>query len=194
MSRTLAPIIVDVRGCKSPEGIAVAIEAFDVLAIGETLMLVASDAAPDLLRALQTRRKGLFEWSLLEAGPGRFRIEIARRDAQGEALREVTEALAWDHDRLDALEELAFARLAVGDEPGARELWAEFAVGLRRHIRFEEAVLFPEFEARCGTGPTGVMRFEHRRIEALIEAIGTALADPSGARRLRTDLHDLLGA
>jgi hemerythrin superfamily protein len=54
-------------------------------------------------------------------------------------------------------------------------------------------VLFPEFEARCGMGPTGVMRLEHREIEALLEGIGLALPDHAAALALRVELHRVLG-
>jgi iron-sulfur cluster repair protein YtfE (RIC family) len=91
----------------------------------------------------------------------------------------VKEALAWDHDRLEAIEDRAFRLYAAGDGVGARAAWAEFELGLRRHIRFEEDVLFPAFEGVTGmppgAGPTLVMRMEHLRIGGLLEAIGAAL-------------------
>ena len=193
MITTVALAAIDVRECGEAEAVAIALEGFDALAVGEALVVLARDAGPGLLAALQGGRKGMFEWSLLESGPERFRIQVARRGARPGELRGVSEALGWDHDRLDALEEDAFQRLAAGDAEGARGRWSEFVVGLLRHIRFEEEVLFPEFEARCGAGPTEVMRFEHRGIEALVEAIGEALAAPVSALALREQLHDLLG-
>ena len=191
MSTALAANSVAIRRDAPREDGAV-LDAFDRLAPGERLVVASGDAAPGLLDRLQRERKGLFEWSLLEAGP-RFRIEIVRRGLGLSALREVEEALAWDHDRLDSLEAQGFAALARGDQPRARALWAEFTVGLRRHIRFEEEVLFPAFEARCGMGPTGMMRFEHRDIEALIEGIGLALPNATAALFLRGQLHRVLG-
>jgi uncharacterized protein (DUF2249 family) len=128
---------VDIRRSDKAGVESAVLEAFDLLAPGERLVVVSGDAAPDLLGCLQSRRKGLFEWSLLEAGPQEFRIELVRRGAGAGALREIGEALAWDHDRLDALEEQVFQRLHAGDQRRARELWDEFTVGLRRHIRFE---------------------------------------------------------
>jgi regulator of cell morphogenesis and NO signaling len=109
----------------------------------------------------------------------------------------VTEALSWDHDRLDGLEQQAFERLAAGDRAGARAAWSEFTVGLRRHIRFEEELLFPAFEKGFGVspeaGPTAVMCAEHREIERLIGAIGRALAGEETALPLRAQLHRVLG-
>ena len=55
-----------------------------------------------------------------------------------------------------------------------RSRLAEYLVGLRHHIRVEEEIFFPAFEARSGmhgAGPTAVMRHEHREIEAILERL-----------------------
>ena len=139
----------------------------------------------------------MFEWSVLETGPPSLRIQIPRRRADRGDRREVNEALSWDHDRLEALDQLAFERLAAGDGAGARAAWGEFTTGLRRHIRFEEELLFPTFAERLGVppaaGPTAVMRAEHREIEALLDRIGRALAGEGAAVPLRAELHRVLG-
>ena len=194
MSAAAVTDVVDVRRQAAAARNEAVLRAFDALAPGERLDVVGADPSAGVLRCLQTRRKGLFDWSPLESGPERFRIEVSRRAAEPGALREVGEALAWDHDRLDALEAKVFERLAAQDQASARGRWAEFTVGLRRHIRFEEEVLFPRFEERCGPGPTGVMRLEHRQIEAILEAIGLALANEASALALRAELHQVLGA
>lgn len=76
----------------------------------------------------------------------------------------VTGYLSWDHERLDAL--LVEEQLRVADVrwPEAAESHALFARGLERHIRVEEEIVFPLFEARSGIvdGPTAVMHDEHR--------------------------------
>jgi len=180
-----------------PADCRAAIDAFDALAAGQSLVIRAGREPRELLGRLQAERQGVFEWSPLEAGPSCCRIQLTRRAADRGARRHVTEALAWDHDRLDGIEQEAFARLAAGDQAGARAAWSEFCVGLRRHIRFEEELLFPTFEARLGmppaAGPTAVMRAEHRQIEELIEAIGGALLEQAAALRLRAELHRVLG-
>jgi uncharacterized protein (DUF2249 family)/hemerythrin-like domain-containing protein len=182
---------VNDAGCES------ILDAFDALAPGDSLLVVGDHEPRDLLRRLQADRKGLFEWSPLEAGPSCFRTAVSRRAAEPGARREVAEALAWDHDRLDILEQGAFELLAGGNLKGAQVRWAEFTLGLRRHIRFEEEILFPAFEEGlgmpAGNGPTGVMRGEHREIERLIDLIGRALAGDGTPLPLRSDLHRLLG-
>lgn len=190
--------VLDCRPIPAGERRAAALSLFDTLAPGEVMLVEAGEDLRGLLGAFQAERKGQFEWSPLAEGPKVWRIEVARREAAAGALRRVSEALAWDHDRLDGLEREAFERRSSGDLTGARETFAVFAHGLRRHIRFEEEILFPEFEARSGipsqAGPTAVMRAEHQEIQSLIVAMAEAVADPaSPVERLRADLHRVLG-
>lgn len=124
-------------------------------------------------------------------------VEIARRAGDaGEALQ-ITDAIEWDHDRLHRLERTAFDAWAAGDSSAAEAAFALFAHGLRRHIGFEEALLFPEFERRNGVdpndGPTAVMRTEHREILAVVAAIELAIrTNGAPVPVLRQHLHDLL--
>jgi iron-sulfur cluster repair protein YtfE (RIC family) len=118
-------------------------------------------------------------------------------ETEAAPLRTVTETLSRDHDRLDALEEAAFAQRSAGDFPMACALYEEFAAGLRRHIGFEEEILFPAFEQRTGipptAGPTAVMRVEHREIEDLLKRICAGMADAEApAEALRRRFHAVL--
>jgi uncharacterized protein (DUF2249 family)/hemerythrin-like domain-containing protein len=197
MTTAVDPRIIDVRTLQGPNRCQLVLAEFDSLAPGESLVAISDHAPQKLLRHLQADRKGQFEWSPLEAGPERFRTQVTRRQAERGAGRGVSEALAWDHDRLDGLEQRAFELFAGGDVQGACGAWADFSFGLRRHIRFEEEILFPTFEEKVGVspaaGPTAVMREEHREIEGLIDAIGRALAGEGAPLPLRSDLHRVLG-
>ncbi len=85
----------------------------------------------------------------------------------------VTHYFAADHDRLDLLF-AEFMRLKSADFPMAKIFFKDFLRGLKRHIVWEEDVLFPLFDAKSGTtgeGPTFVMRQEHRLIGAALEAL-----------------------
>jgi uncharacterized protein (DUF2249 family) len=189
---------LDLRSLSPAERSTAVLAFFDSVAAGERLVLISGDAGGDVLRRLQAERRGLFEWSVLEPGPAAWRIEIARREGPGAALRGVNEALSWDHDRLDALEKAAFEKRALGEFPLAGELYAEFAAGLKRHIGFEEQLLFPAFEERSGfpptAGPTAVMRSEHREIRELLDRIEAGIADAAApVEQLRRSFHVVLG-
>jgi iron-sulfur cluster repair protein YtfE (RIC family) len=51
-------------------------------------------------------------------------------------------------------------------------LWKDFSLRMERHLAMEEEVLFPAFEKATGmhgTGPTEMMRHEHRQMRALLQ-------------------------
>jgi iron-sulfur cluster repair protein YtfE (RIC family) len=110
----------------------------------------------------------------------------------------VTGYLSWDHDRLDALLEKATRHVWDGEWVDAGRVFGEFETGLEGHIRVEEEVLFPLFEARTGIegGPTAVMRQEHREIRQAVALMRkgvdaeTALAFEEGLTFLRSVLPD----
>jgi regulator of cell morphogenesis and NO signaling len=88
----------------------------------------------------------------------------------------ITENLHCDHHAIDLLIADLAAMIEDGELERADHSFADVDSALRRHIRFEEEVLFPEFEARTHPmGPTQVMRHEHRQIEAWLDALAEAL-------------------
>jgi uncharacterized protein (DUF2249 family)/hemerythrin superfamily protein len=189
--------VLDTRTLLAPDRCNTVFSTVDSLAPGDALVVLTDHTPKSLLHRLQSERAGLFEWSPLEEGPPLWRTEITRRPADPGSLRGVTEALSWDHDRLDEIERRAFEALAGGDTAGALSAWKEFVHGLRRHIRFEEEILFPAFEERAGVppaaGPTAVMRVEHRQIEGLLDTIAAALEGAEDALPVRARLHRVLG-
>jgi len=170
----------------------------DALAPGQLLTLrLSRESARALLATLTAKRRGLFEWSP-EADGDAVRIDVVKRDAAAGSKRGVFEALSWDHDRLDAFEQGAFAARAAGDLETALSLFERFRVGLFRHIGFEEDLLFPAIESAAGfpphAGPTAVMRAEHVEIRAAVQLLRDAIGDPSAdADSLRGRLHAALG-
>ena len=146
---------------------------FEALKADEGFVLVNDHDPKPLLYQFQAEHQGRFEWSVLEAGPERFRIEIRRRT--GEPFRTISDFLEYDHQRLDEIlpdVERLIGRRALAN---AGERFAEFSCGLNRHINAEERILFPTFEQLTGMtgGPTVVMRADHveiRRWMALVAA------------------------
>lgn len=88
-----------------------------------------------------------------------------------------------DHERLDVI----YADFILAHEEfrtvAAKQYFHQFSEGLRQHIRWEENQLFPLFEQHTGmvdTGPTAVMRREHKDIEALLLTVAEKLEQDSG--------------
>jgi regulator of cell morphogenesis and NO signaling len=199
MNQTTLPPVAHFGTDLSPAEVAArALDAFDALSPGEKVTLELSRAPRGLLARFQEELKGQFDWTPVLEGPETWRIEVSRRKAEKGALREVNEALSWDHDRLDDLEARAFKARESGDFAEAKALYTVFAFGLRRHIRFEEELLFPQFEAKAGfpveNGPTAVMRDEHREILQCLDRIESAIGDGAAPlESLRHALHLVLG-
>ena len=152
------------------------------LPAGDALVLV-TDRDPSPLRNRLQRERGLdFDWTPLEEGPAVWRIQIDRNPTAATA-RTVMQYLAWDHDRIDSLIQRVRALAAAASWPDARRTFTEMRHGLERHIRMEEDVLFPLFEARSGIGsggPTAVMRAEHAQIRSALDRLSAALPADEG--------------
>ncbi len=87
--------------------------------------------------------------------------------------RTLTAYFETDHDRLDLLLN-NFLFLKDENFVKAKPFFKTFLQGLKRHIVWEEDVLFPWYEAKTGVqdaGPTAVMRLEHREIGQALEAL-----------------------
>jgi uncharacterized protein (DUF2249 family) len=89
---------LDVRSLPPSKQPLEAFRTFDALKAGECFVLVSDQDPKTLLGQFQAERPGAFDWSLLEAGPERFRIEVRRRPTTGS--RTVSDYLGADHRRL----------------------------------------------------------------------------------------------
>jgi regulator of cell morphogenesis and NO signaling len=86
-----------------------------------------------------------------------------------------------DHERLDRLL-VEFQALKRSDSARAAETFGDFRTGLERHLSWEEEVLFSAFETddeSRTSGPTVVMRAEHRKIEEALQTLDRCLRDGS---------------
>lgn len=99
------------------------------------------------------------------------RVVVFPRRADGAPT--LSELLQEDHRRLDDLADQACRYLHV-DPLRAVAKAHEFALGMRRHVASEEAVLFPPYEAEFGlsrTSTTAVVEREHRAIHLYLERL-----------------------
>jgi iron-sulfur cluster repair protein YtfE (RIC family) len=78
----------------------------------------------------------------------------------------VTSYLACDHHRLDEALRSVSSAVTSGTFGEAVPRYERFESGLLCHLRVEEELVFPVFEARSGmiNGPTDTMRNEHRQV------------------------------
>jgi iron-sulfur cluster repair protein YtfE (RIC family) len=86
--------------------------------------------------------------------------------------------LGDDHARCDELFAVA-EQAADAHDNHAADAHARFVEAMEHHLRLEEEILFPAFEAATGSsmGPTAVMRHEHVQMRELFELMGEALAE-----------------
>ncbi len=82
----------------------------------------------------------------------------------------ITEFMSGDHKRCDQLFADAEAAVDCGDWDSARQTVTDFLNAMEEHFLMEEETLFPQFESASGneTGPTQVMRHEHRQMRQLL--------------------------
>jgi regulator of cell morphogenesis and NO signaling len=108
----------------------------------------------------------------------------------------ITQYFESDHDRLDQLLK-QYDQMKRSDFATAKPFFREFKFGLQRHIIWEEEVLFPAYEQKtgfAGTGPSLVMRKEHRLIEQLLENVHQKVkhADPESDEEEQLLINTLL--
>jgi regulator of cell morphogenesis and NO signaling len=192
-----SPITVEAEALSAAERTSTLLSLFDSLAPGESFVF-SSHESPDWLRAtLRSERRGQFDWTPLHVVHGQSRVEISRRAADRGTLRQISDALGWDHERLARLEVSAFVARAAGDPETARKRYEAFSTGLHRHIAVEEQLLFPLFERRArqaaNSGPTQVMRTEHQEILRLLREILQTIGDPARLPdEARARFHEVL--
>ena len=158
-------------------------------------LVVRSQEDPTaLLCALQSERRDLFDWYLLEAGPEVYRLEIWRRPDL--TRRTVAEFMDKDHRRLEELaSELDWL---VGQRifPRALERLRHLRVGVSRHVGMEERILYPEYQRIHGAGAGLVhsLESEHSILLRLLGEIERALMvqDQEGSKLALSDLRAIL--
>ena len=89
----------------------------------------------------------------------------------------IIEYMTGEHRRCDAVFAEAENAAAAKDWKKASDKCAEFSKDLDRHLRMEEEILFPAFEAATGMtqGPTQVMRMEHAQMRKALDELDRAV-------------------
>lgn len=106
----------------------------------------------------------------------------------------VLDFMSKDHDRLDNIFK-EFRSIKVTNKDRKISLFHDFKVGLQKHIVWEEEILFPLFENKTGmhdSGPTAVMRMEHREIKNFLEKIHASVGRNIQTSHLEDGLIEIL--
>ncbi len=87
--------------------------------------------------------------------------------------------LELHHRRLDEVLDRIEMAVEIESWSEARRSFARFQTELESHMRLEEDLMFPSFEAITGPvgGPPAVMRAEHAEIRALLRVVEGRLRD-----------------
>lgn len=184
--------IVEMLGHPWSEGGPEILKAFDSLPANQAIEVVADRETKPLFDLLREKTSAVFDWWLLEEGPAHWRVMIVKRESAG--ARTVTDFLAADHRRLHDLWHDFRQGVNVCDLARIRRRSAEFSLGLRRHIRMEEEILFPAIDERTGMqgmGPTAVMRMEHREIEGLLDRL-SVIVDAENCATVKQAVEEIL--
>ena len=173
------PEVLDFRKQEERRTPAAFLELFDSLDEGVVLELRDRSCLDDLLGVLQERRADQFEWWPLEREEPLFRVLMVRRPP-GAGPRSLTDLFATDHSRMRGLFEQVLRAIRDGDRQGAATSFAELRLGLGRHARGEEELLFPilaEGAEEDAEDQLRALSLEHRQI-----------------REQAREVHELFGA
>jgi iron-sulfur cluster repair protein YtfE (RIC family) len=98
----------------------------------------------------------------------------------------ISQFMQQHHRDCDDLFARAEASATDGDWSNTASHWAGFCQLMEYHLRMEEEVLFPAFEAQTGQtqGPTMVMRMEHQQVRALLAEMSSCLEGQNQERFL----------
>ena len=165
--------ILDVREMVPKDRHSTIFKTFGALAPGESFTLVNDHEPKPLLYQFQGEHDGEFDWWTLEQGPEKWRVVVARRKEANPG-RTITEYFETDHRRLDTIYDRFQGEFRAGEWEAAEADFREFRLGLKRHIKAEEEILFPTFEEKTGmvdAGPTFVMRMEHKDIQDYLDRV-----------------------
>ena len=100
----------------------------------------------------------------------------------------LAEFFTHDHRACDTLWAAVESTVDAGSPVATA--FQEFDTAMRRHLDWEEQVIFPAFESATGMtgGPTAVMRAEHTQMRGLLDQMKAAESDPE----LLVDIGDTL--
>ncbi|MBF0138504.1 MAG: hemerythrin domain-containing protein [Magnetococcus sp. DMHC-1] len=186
MSNTL-----DLTGTDAAHGLEKLQQQFASVAPGEAFELVVSGDAGSLLRGMQEKHWGAFDWAPLAATSGAATFWV-KKLANPLKTRQIGEFMTGDHRRCDSVFVNLEQEATAGNKETTSRYFGQFELGMLHHFDMEEKVFFPAFENRTGMtrGPTTVMRMEHDQMRGILKQMRQSLegGDTGGVARACTTL------
>jgi hemerythrin superfamily protein len=148
-----------------------------------------SDQDPQLLLNLfQISLHGAIQWDVLDTGPPNWLIRIVRRRETAAGV--LAQLLAWDHHRLNELLCQSLQAANQADTDRVREVFGQFATGIRRHMKVEEDLVLPLLEDEDGAaeGPIRTIERDHREIRSQVQVVEHLLAETDSGEEIVTSL------
>ncbi len=107
------------------------------------------------------------------------------------------EFMETDHKRLDSLM-AEYQKAKNSDAEKAKQIFSEYFSSFERHMKWEEEILFPIYEAKSGMGdmggPSAMMRMEHNQIRSFLNDMKTRVeANDFGTQYLEDEMAGILG-
>ena len=135
---------------------------------GDTVTLLTGQEPSITLHSLNLQLRHRLRWHTDKIDSAQWKTIIHHRDDV--APRDLMDLLSRDHQRLDELFGLSLHWTNAGELDKALPLFAEFAVGLKRHVQVENEILAPRFRVP-NTDPVTTMLREHDDILAQMDII-----------------------
>jgi len=185
--------LLDLRGVPVRDRDRAVLAAFDRLAPGHTMRLVADVDPLPFFDLLEEERHGLFDWIPVESGPDLWRLDVGRRGLELSDSPTIHGKLAADHAHAHALERAAFRARASGEMDVAVALGRDLLILFDRHRRMEEELVFPLVAERLPEAvPLDLLHQDHAQAKETMEQLVAALGEPGdAAEKLQDHLHEL---
>lgn len=163
------------------EGVEKFIEFYNGLDEGESIIVSSDDNYRQTILDIQAAIEGPFFWAATQLGTPLWKGIFVNFKTASHMSQSITRFMEYDHKRCDELYAEGESKILEGDIEEGLEILGGFIVGMERHFRIEESILFPTFEETTGMtqGPTQVMRMEHEQMKAMLTQMKSAILTKS---------------
>ncbi|PCI27825.1 MAG: hypothetical protein COB67_07740 [SAR324 cluster bacterium] len=152
-------------------------EAYNSLENEESLVISSTEDYCQTILAFQKQTSEPCFWAALLDGAPQWKGILVKFANAPQMAGSIMQYMAYDHKRCDNLYADAESLILEGETEAGAEVMQGFIVGMLRHFRIEEELLFLAFEQATGMteGPTQMMRMEHQQMKAIMAQMQSTL-------------------